>query len=425
MAYVAPEQTRQLVARARWQDRLMEFSAGRCRERRVADILRDAALPAAAGDVDSEVAAVAAQTSIGHLLDTPVQALSSGETARALFARALIQAPRLLILDEPFNGLDARARTELKDLVTTRIAKGLKIVLITHRPGELLPAITHLALLEAGQIKAQGPREKVAPLWVGSAPPKKRAPNHSAPPLRAARTVAGAAPLIEMRAVTVTYAEKRVLDRISWALRPGQHWAIAGPNGAGKTTLLALISGDNLQAYSNEIYLFGRRRGSGESVWEIKKKIGQVTPHFHAGYQKRLTAFEVVCSGWFDSVGLYRRCSLEQRAVARRQMARQGVDHLAERQFDRLSHGQQRLVLIARALVKRPPLLILDEPCAGLDTGHRRILLTQLDAIAAEGASQLLYVTHHPDERPACITHTLRLDAGRVVAIQEHRFSER
>jgi molybdate transport system ATP-binding protein len=425
MAYVAPEQTRQLVARARWQDRLMEFSAGRCRERRVVDLLREAASPLENKKVAAAVAAMAAQTGIGHLLDTPVQALSSGETARVLFARALVQGPRLLILDEPFNGLDARARSELVDLVMARIADGLKIVLITHRPAELLPAITHLALLEAGRIKAQGPREAVAPLWVGSAPEKKSAARHPTPPIQAARTATNVPPLIEMRSVRVTYGEKRVLDRISWAMYPGQHWAIAGPNGAGKTTLLALISGDNLQAYSNEIYLFGRRRGSGESVWEIKKKIGLVTPHFHAGYQKRLTAFEAVCSGWFDSVGLYRRCSSGQKAAARHQMTRHGIDHLAEHPFDRLSHGQQRLVLIARALVKGPPLLILDEPCAGLDTDHRQILLAQLDAIAAEGASQLLYVTHHPDERPAGITHTLRLEAGRVVTIQEHRFSER
>jgi molybdate transport system ATP-binding protein len=417
MAYVAPEQTRQLVARARWQDRLMEFSAGRCRERRVIDLLQDAAPPTASG----KVAAMAARTSIDHLLDTPVQALSSGETARVLFARALIQGPRLLILDEPFNGLDARARCELGDLVTARIAAGLKILLITHRPAELLPAITHLALLEAGKIKVQGPREEVAPLWVGSVSEKKAPPGTRCRPYNRSPPPPVRPPLIEMRAVTVSYGEKRVLERISWAMHPGQHWAIAGPNGAGKTTLLALISGDNLQAYSNEIYLFGRRRGSGESVWEIKKKIGLVTPHFHAGYQKRLTAFEAVCSGWFDSVGLYRRCTIEQKGEARHQMAAQGVDHLAEHQFDRLSHGQQRLVLVARALVKRPPLLILDEPCAGLDTDHRRILLAQLDAIAAEGASQLLYVTHHPDERPACITHTLRLDAGRVVTIQEHR----
>ena len=422
MAYVAPEQTRKLVARARWQDRLVEFSAGRCRERRVVDLLRERA--AEAQDSGHLIDAIAEQTGTTHLLKTPVRALSSGETARVLFARALVGRPRLLLLDEPFNGLDAGARTDLTDLISSRIAAGLNIVLITHRPAELLPAVTHLALLEGGRIVAQGPREAILPRWQKAAPPEKAVAPTPHEPMAAPKDNGSGPPLVEMRSVSVQYGEKKVLDKISWRMDPGQHWAIAGPNGAGKTTLLALISGDHLQAYSNEIHLFGRRRGSGESVWEIKRRIGLVTPHFHAGYQGpqgpvKLTAFEAVCSGFFDSVGLYRRCSAEQKKTAHRQMEVQGIEQLAESRFDTLSHGQQRLVLIARALVKAPALLILDEPCADLDTDHRRRLLNQLDAIAAKGAaaggSQLLYVTHHPDERPACITHTLRLEAGRVV----------
>jgi molybdate transport system ATP-binding protein len=420
IAYVAPEQTRKLVAQARWQDRLMEFSAGRCRERRVADLMLTA-LPTETEAARERLTAQAERTGISHLLDTPVRALSSGETARVLFARALVQDPRLLILDEPFNGLDRRARADLAGLVNTEIERGLKVVLITHRPAELLPAITHLALLDEGRIVAQGVLAKVAPLWMQTAPEKSKVSHPLAPLPRRAKTASSQAPLIEMRSVSVQYGKKKVLDRVSWGMYAGQHWAIAGPNGAGKTTLLALISGDHLQAYANEIHLFGRRRGSGESIWDIKKQIGLVTPHFHAGYQKRLTAFEVVCSGFFDSVGLYRRCSQIQKEQARKELAAQEMDHLADRHFDHLSHGQQRLVLIARAMVKRPTLLVLDEPCAGLDVDHRQLLLAQLDAIAKSGRSQLLYVTHHPDERPACITHTLSLEAGCVVGVRQHR----
>lgn len=421
MAYVAPEQTRQLVARARWQDRLMEFSAGRCREQRVSDLLTTAARLSEKSAAHEALTELIDETGIGHLLETPVRALSSGETARVLLARALVRHPRLLILDEPFNGLDARSRAELRDLISAQIEAGLKVVLITHRPAELLPATTQLALLGNGRIIAQGRRELVAPLW------QKQTPVQSPPPRSTPRRIvseaadASAPPLIEMRSVSVRYGDKQILDRVSWKMAPGQHWAIAGPNGAGKTTLLALICGDHLQAYANEIHLFGRRRGSGESVWEIKKKIGLVTPHFHAGYQKPLTAFDVVCSGWFDSVGLYRRCSGEQLDQARHQMRSMEIAHLANRHFDRLSHGQQRLVLIARAMVKGPALLILDEPCAGLDGAFRRALLRRLDAIITGGTSHLLYVTHHTDERPTGITHTLRLEAGRVANIQEHR----
>jgi molybdate transport system ATP-binding protein len=426
MAYVAPEQTRQLVAQARWQDRLMEFSAGRCREQRVIDLLRPAAAlsvssPSPNGLAEASLARWIDQTGIGRLLETPVRALSSGETARVLLARALVRRPRLLILDEPFNGLDTCARTELRDLISNQIETGLKVILITHRPAELLPATTHLALLGNGRIIAQGLRAAVAPLWQKAAP--VHSPTPGSPPRRivSAAAAVAAPPLIEMRSVAVQYGDKLILNGISWKMAIGQHWAIAGPNGAGKTTLLALICGDHLQAYANDIYLFGRRRGSGESVWEIKNKIGLVTPHFHAGYQKALTAFEVVCSGWFDSVGLYRRCSAEQLALARRQMASMEIAHLSARHFERLSHGQQRLVLIARAMVKHPTLLVLDEPCAGLDGAFRRALLKRLDAIIAGGTSQLLYVTHHADERPAGITHTLRLEAGRVAGIEQHR----
>jgi molybdate transport system ATP-binding protein len=425
MAYVAPEQTRQLVAQARWHDRLMEFSAGNgrgsCREQRVIDLLLARKAPGASAKSTARVklTTLAHQTGIGHLLETPVRALSSGETARVLLARALVRRPRLLILDEPFNGLDACARADLKSLISAQIEQGLKVVLITHRPSELLPEITHLAILGNGRIIAQGPRQLVFPLWQKEAPVQNPPPRSTPRPIALEAAAVSAPPLIEMRAVSVRYGDRQILDKVSWKMAPGQHWAIAGPNGAGKTTLLALICGDHLQAYANEIYLFGRRRGSGESVWEIKKQIGLVTPHFHAGYQKSLTAFEVVCSGWFDSVGLYRRCTGDQLDQARRQMGSMEIDHLADRDFNRLSHGQQRLVLIARAMVKAPALLVLDEPCAGLDGAFRRALLRRLDAIIAGGTSQLLYVTHHKDERPAGITHTLWLEGGRVVNIQK------
>jgi molybdate transport system ATP-binding protein len=292
------------------------------------------------------------------------------------------------------------------------------VLLITHRPAELLPATTHLALLGNGRIIAQGRRQVVFPLWQKQAPATSPPPRPAPRPKISEAALAPASPLIEMRSVSVQYGDKQILDRVSFKMTVGQHWAIAGPNGAGKSTLLALICGDHLQAYANEIYLFGRRRGSGESVWEIKKQIGLVTPHFHAGYQKPLTAFEVICSGWFDSVGLYRRCTSAQLDQARRQMASMEIDHLAERHFDRLSHGQQRLILIARAMVKAPALLVLDEPLAGLDGAFRQAILRRLDTIIASGTSQLLYVTHHTDERPAGITHTLRLKAGRVEGVR-------
>jgi molybdate transport system ATP-binding protein len=212
-----------------------------------------------------------------------------------------------------------------------------------------------------------------------------------------------------MRNVTVRYGSRIIFKDLNWTVMPGQHWAVTGPNGAGKTTLLQMITGDQLQAYANEIYLFGRRRGSGESIWDVKQRVGLVSSEFQLNYRKSLSALNVVLSGFFDSVGLYRHASLQQCRVAHQWLRRLGLTHLHERLFEHLSYGERRLILLARALVKAPDLLVLDEPCQGLDPANRRNVLARIDAIAAHSATQLLYVTHFSEELPACITHRFDL----------------
>jgi molybdate transport system ATP-binding protein len=213
--------------------------------------------------------------------------------------------------------------------------------------------------------------------------------------------------------VRVSYDGTPVLRGIDWTVREGERWALLGPNGAGKTTLLSLILGDNPQAYANQIALFGRQRGSGESIWEIKRRIGWVAPELHLYYPIAATGFDVVCSGFFDSVGLYRRCSPQQRDEARAWMARLSIAGCAEAAFRQLSEGEQRMVLVARALVKRPQLLVLDEPCQGLDTRNRDRVLEAVDSVGNIG---MIYVTHEADEMPKTITHVIRLEAGRVIS---------
>jgi molybdate transport system ATP-binding protein len=191
-----------------------------------------------------------------------------------------------------------------------------------------------------------------------------------------------------------------------------------GPNGAGKTTLLSLILGDNPQAYANEIALFGRRRGSGESIWEIKRRIGWVAPELHLYTPFDATGFDVVCSGFFDSVGLYRRCSPQQREEGRAWMARLDIADCTDAMFRQLSEGEQRMVLVARALVKQPQLLVLDEPCQGLDARNRDRVLEAVDSIGEHGYgldTSMIYVTHEADELPKSITHVIRLRAGVVI----------
>jgi molybdate transport system ATP-binding protein len=218
-----------------------------------------------------------------------------------------------------------------------------------------------------------------------------------------------------MRDVSVNYGDHRVLSGVDWTVRTGENWALVGPNGAGKSTLLRLITGDHLQGYANELTIFGRRKGSGESIWELKQQIGYVSEDIQLRYQKKMSGFDVVCSGFFDSVGLYRHCSPAQKRAAQGWLDKTGTADLARRRFTELSFGQQRMILMVRALVKSPRLLILDEPCNGLDPANRQRLLGMLDVIGSSGATHLLYVSHRPSEIPSCITHQLIIDAGRVV----------
>jgi molybdate transport system ATP-binding protein len=211
-----------------------------------------------------------------------------------------------------------------------------------------------------------------------------------------------------MRNTSVRYGDRTLFSGLDWRMEAGENWLILGPNGSGKTTLLKLIAGDHPQAYANDIRLFGRPRGSGESIWEIKQRIGLVSSEFQIRYRKPVSALEAVVSGFFDSVGLYRRAAPDQISAARGWLAALGMTDKADRRVTHLSYGEQRLILIARAMVKCPDLLILDEPCQGLDAANRDRVLALADGIGGRTGTNLIFVTHHPEEIPGCITHMLR-----------------
>ena len=217
--------------------------------------------------------------------------------------------------------------------------------------------------------------------------------------------------LVRLRRATVRYGDKVILHDINWTIRVGENWALLGPNGSGKTTLLSLILGDNPQVYTNDIVLFGRARGGGESVWDIKRHIGWLSPELHLHFNAAATCFEVVASGFHDTVGLFEPATARQRTAARRCLDQFQLLAFADRPLFSLSAGLQRMVLLARALVKRPRLLILDEPCQGLDSAHRDSLVRAVDALIRAGAVTVIYITHRPDEIPPSITHVLRLPA--------------
>jgi molybdate transport system ATP-binding protein len=425
--YVSFELHQRLIAKEEARDEARYFS-GRLNEISTARDLICSSFPDI-NDGHQQFDPIVEKLNITHLLDRGIRFLSTGEMRKIMIARALIQSPKLLILDEPFDGLDTGAQYQLSEMINGLMDADRQIILVTHRLSEIPSNITHVMGLKSGAVVFRGHKArmltqaKIKELYRGHHFRNESIPIHHpgivSEPLKLPHA------LVEMKNTTVRYKDVTVLKGLNWTMQSGENWALSGPNGAGKTTLLSLISGDNPQAYANEIYLFGKRRGSGESIWDIKQQIGLISSEFQIRYRKQLSALEVILSGFFDSVGLYRRSSEAQREIAAKWLA---FIHLADRAaepFNHFSYGQQRLILLARAMVKLPLLLILDEPCQGLDRANRKMVLNLVDAIAAAKKTHILFVTHYRAEFPACITHHLRFEPAphgrytpRVYAIQ-------
>ncbi|GAB4341489.1 MAG: hypothetical protein Kow0099_18260 [Candidatus Abyssubacteria bacterium] len=337
---------------------------------------------------------------------------------KLLIARALLRRPMMLILDAPFVGLDYPSRRTLGKMIDDLMQTGTRLVFVTSHADEIPRSITNVLWLEGGTIRAAGSRESVMRALSSRKALICRSSTSLAPsPPARFRSHAFPTPrvLVEIKNASVVYDDVELLKGINWRVREGENWALLGPNGSGKTTLLSLILADNPHSYTNDVRVFGKRRGSGETIWEIKKHIGLVSPDIQIHYHRHMTCHDVVCSGFHDSIGLYNACSDRQRRLVRLWMARLGLSDLVERKFDELSAGQQRMALVARAVVKHPRLMILDEPCQGLDPENRDIVLRTLDLIGRQGGSNLICVTHHLDEIPDSITHVLMLRNGRVV----------
>jgi molybdate transport system ATP-binding protein len=342
---------------------------------------------------------------ISHILERGIRFISTGEGRKTLLARALFARPRLLILDNPLEGLDHNAQRELSALLEQLLAGSTPLLLLLPDGAALPAGITHVLHLERGQVVASGPRASVPLEQEASISAATQLPP---PLLRAAPHDPHAAP-IEMRGVNVSHGQQRILNDIHWRFDRGQHCHISGPNGAGKSTLLSLIDGESHKAYGQPLWLFGRKRGSGESVWEVKANCGVVNTALQLNHVGRQRVLEVVASGLYDTVGLYQNCSGREKELTLAWVHTVGLDELARHRFDQLSFGEQRLALLARAMVKSPPLLILDEPCLGLDASHRHRFLALVDRIAAQGHTQVLFVSHEAGELPGCINQQLQL----------------
>ena len=338
------------------------------------------------------------------LLDKYIILLSSGELRKYQLAASLFTNPRVLIMDNPFIGLDAQTRDQLKDLMTM-LAKeqGLQIILVLAKTDEIPEFITHIV-----EVKGMKVMPKVAHRGQSLCNPVANAPYSQ----QGQSPCATAAPeeVIKFNKVTIRYGTRTILKDLDWTVRKGEHWSLSGQNGSGKSTLLSLVCADNPQSYACDISLFGHKRGSGESIWDIKKHIGYVSPEMHRSYKQNIPAIQIVASGLKDTVGLYVKPNEAEQAQCRKWLNIFGIGHLADRNFREMSSGEQRLILVARAFVKEPSLLILDEPLHGLDDMKRRMVKDRVDEYCQDQEKTLIYVTHYQEELPHCIDHALYLE---------------
>lgn len=378
--------------------------------------------------------------------------LSSGELRKHSLSKVLGTEPCLLILDNPFVGLDAASRLVLGEQLRAIVQGGkTSLMLVLSREDEIPPFMTHVVevkdevvlpkkrladwLAERGTetcrkeqvcsstescktVKTCGSGQDCGSgqaISTGDAHCNADSPSseNGTSALQAADAPASSPEIVRLNKVTIRYGERTILKDLDWVVRKGEHWSLTGPNGSGKSTLLGLVCADNPQSYACDISLFGRKRGSGESIWDIKKHIGYVSPELHRSFKRDITAERIVANGLRDFHGLFTKANEEEIRTARKCLERFGAGHLAGTSFLNMSSGEQRIVLLARAFVKNADLLILDEPFHGLDDGNVRMVRGIIEEYCQNPDNTLLMVTHRMEELPSCIDHNLTLKVNR------------
>jgi molybdate transport system ATP-binding protein len=329
-----------------------------------------------------------------------INALSFGELRLLLIARALVRAPRVLVLDECTNGLDRAARTALLKFLEA-VSHETHVVCASHRADELPGSTTAYARLAGGRIVETGD---------GMPPARRRAPGSARAPQTAPSS---GEPLVAIDGADVYRGASLVLRDVRWRIGRGEHSAIRGPNGAGKSTFAGLIAGTIPAVHGSGLRRFG---SSGPfDLWELKRRIAHVSDALQTAYDVSPTVERVVASGFVSSIGVMHEPDQHERRRVNELLRRLGLTHLSRRRFRSLSFGERRKVLIARGLVHRPDLLILDEVWGGLDAGFRSELTVLLHELA-EGGTTLLLISHHDEDVPSFVRHVYAIEKGRLTA---------
>tara|TARA_Y100001933_G_scaffold149591_2_gene148023 strand:- start:10771 stop:12045 length:1275 start_codon:yes stop_codon:yes gene_type:complete len=328
---------------------------------------------------------------LGQQSGQPLKTMSSGEQKKALLNHLLKRLPDYLVLVNPFDNLDSRAQDELKERLGA-VSKKVALVQVVNRLDDILPFTTHFARLKGNELifydnvqRFRAENQCVAGHFQATIPP----------PLHPAKNKNEV--MVQFSNVSVSFGEKPVLKNIDWTIKKGEFWQLIGPNGSGKTTLLTMITGDSHKGYGQNLTIFGHKKGSGESVWDLKQHIGYFTPSMTYRFRGYHTLENMLISGLHDSVGLYVIPSDAEKRLANQWLNVLGLDDKSQTYFHELSSGQQRLVMTARAMIKHPLLLILDEPTAGLDDQGADLFVSLVNKIAAESSSAILFVSHRKE----------------------------
>ena len=339
------------------------------------------------------------------LLKEHVIKLSNGETKRVRLAAAILQNPVILLLDHPFTGIDVGYRKEMHQLINEISQSGIALIISTSE-AEIPECITHVTLFEKDDSLRHFTKKDFHEFHI---PSRRKIDQELLASLLKNEKTGQFDLIVQMENVTVRYDENLILNDINWTVKQGERWSLSGPNGAGKTTLLSLINADNPQAFANNIILFDRKKGSGESIWDIKRNIGFFSPELFQFFPLNTTCLAAVESGFFDTMGLFRKVSLSMKTTAMNWLKLMEIDHLAHKPLRTITPGEKRLCLLARALVKNAPLLILDEPCQGLNESEKLFIKEIIDSICLQTNLTLIYVSHYRQEIPESVTQFFEL----------------
>jgi len=356
----------------------------------------------------SEVEKLLSALGFSDLIGSTLIQLSSGEHKKLQLVKALWFKPQLLILDQPYNGLDKLSRKNLNSLLEEITEGGTQLIIISNET-ELPSTIHRFAEIREGKLIETSADEYAAEVY--------EAAGKTVPAFLNEAPVSSSESIIRMIDVNISYGEKQVLKNINWEVKAGEKWLLQGHNGSGKSTLLSLITGDHPQAYANNFYLFGNKRGSGESIWDIKQRMGLISPELHWYFDPTATVQQSVISGFFDSSGLYCDPGYTKKAQADELISYFGLTEYKDMLMNQLPVGKQRLALLARTIIKNPELLILDEPCQGLDQQQTQHFNKLVDELCKNGTT-LIYVGHFESQLPDCIEKRILLENGEVKTVE-------